>query len=135
MYDRRVVITGMGVVSPVGNDLKTFWRNLLAGVSGVGRVTAFDVSKYDCKIAAEVKNYDPAPYFNNPKDMRRSDRYTSLMYGAAKMAMADSGADLSTLDLTRFGCMLGSGIGGLRTLEIQHSILTDKGPAAACRRS
>ncbi len=128
MFDRRVVITGMGVVSPVGNDLKTFWRNLLAGVSGVGRVTAFDVSQYDCKIAAEVKGYDPTPYFNNPKDMRRADRYTSLMYGAAKMAMTDSGADLASLDLTRFGCMLGSGIGGLRTLEIQHSTLTEKGP-------
>ena len=128
MFDRRVVITGLGVVSPVGNDLKTFWRNLLAGVSGVGPVTAFDASRYDCRIAAEVKNYDPAPYFDNPKDLRRADRYTALMFGAAKMAMADSGADLSTLDLTRFGCMLGSGIGGLRTLEIQHAIITEKGP-------
>ena len=118
----------MGVLSPVGNDLKTFWRNLLAGVSGVAHVTAFDVSNYDCKIAAEVKDYDPVPYFNNPKDARRADRYTQLMYGAAKMAMADSGADLASLDLTRFGCMLGSGIGGLRTLEVQHSALENKGP-------
>ena len=128
MFDRRVVITGMGVVSPVGNDLKTFWRNLLAGVSGVGLISSFDVSTYDCKIAAEVKGYDPTPYYNDRKDLRRSDRYTALMYGAAKMAMADSGADLATLDLTRFGCMLGSGIGGLRTLEVQHALLTEKGP-------
>ena len=128
MYERRVVITGMGVVTPLGNDLKTFWRNLIAGVSGIGHITAFDTTGYDCKIAGEVRNYDPIPYFSNPKDVRRSDRYTQLMMGAAKMAFADSGADMSQLDGTRFGCMLGSGIGGLSTLETQHSALVNKGP-------
>ncbi len=128
MTDRRVVITGMGVVTPIGNDLKTFWRNLLAGVSGIGRITAFDVSDYDCKIAGEVRGYDPLPYFNNPKDVRRSDRYTQLTMGAAKMAFNDSGIDLASVDLTRFGCMLGSGIGGLSTLETQHTALMNKGP-------
>ncbi len=128
MFERRVVITGMGVVSPVGNDLKNFWRNLLAGVSGIGRITAFDVTNYDCKIAGEVRGYDALSYFSNPKDVRRSDRYTQLMMGAAKMAFADSGADISQLDATRFGCMLGSGIGGLSTLETQHSTLVTKGP-------
>ena len=128
MYERRVVITGMGVLTPLGNDLKTFWRNLIAGVSGVGHITAFDTANYDCKIAGEVRNYDPTPYFSNPKDMRRSDRYTQLMMGAAKMAYADSGVDMSRTDPTRFGCMLGSGIGGLATLEVQHSALVNKGP-------
>ena len=126
MTDRRVVITGMGVLSPVGNDLKTFWRNLLAGVSGIGRITAFDVSDYDCKIAGEVRGYDPVAHFNNPKDARRSDRYTQLTMGAAKMAFADSGIDRARVDLTRFGCMLGSGIGGLSTLETQHTALMNK---------
>ncbi len=128
MFERRVVITGLGVISPVGNDLKTFWRNLLAGVSGIGRTTAFDTTDYDCKIAGEVRGYNPAQFFNNPKDARRSDRYTQLMMGAAKMAFADGGLDLATVDLTRFGCMLGSGIGGLSTLETQHTILVNKGP-------
>ena len=128
MYDRRVVITGIGLVSPLGNDLKTFWRNLLAGVSGIGRIQAFDTTDYDCKIAGEIRNYDSAPYFANPKDVRRSDRFTQLMMGAAKMAFADSAADISTLDPTRFGCMLGSGIGGLSTLETQHGTLMTKGP-------
>ena len=128
MFERRVVITGMGVLTPLGNDLKTFWRNLIAGVSGIGHITAFDVSKFDCKIAGEVRNYDPLPYFSNPKDVRRSDRYTLLTMGAAKMAFADSGCDMSQLDRTRFGCMLSSGIGGLSTLENQHSILVTKGP-------
>lgn len=128
MYDRRVVITGMGVVTPIGNDLKTFWRNLIAGVSGISRITAFDVSDYDCKIAGEVRGYDPVPFFNNAKDARRSDRYTQLMMGAAKMAMADCGIDLETENRERFGCMLSSGIGGLSTLETQHTQLMTKGP-------
>ncbi len=118
----------MGVVTPIGNDLKTFWRNLIAGVSGIGRITAFDISDYDCKIAGEVRGYDPLASFNNPKDVRRSDRYTQLMMGAAKMAFNDSGIDLASVDLTRFGCMLGSGIGGLSTLGTQHSVLMNKGP-------
>ena len=128
MYDRRVVITGLGVLSPVGNDLKTFWTSLTSGVSGIKRISTFDVSNYDCQIGGEVRGYDPLSYFKTPKDVRRTDRYTQLSMGAAKMAMADSGIDLAAEDLTRFGCMLGSGIGGLRTLEIQHSILENKGP-------
>ncbi len=128
MTDRRVVITGMGVVTPVGNSIDTFWRNLVHGVSGVRRIESFDVSQYDCKIGGEVRDFDPAPFFNNSKDLRRTDRYTQLMMAAAKMAVTDSGVDPAKEDRTRFGVMLGSGIGGLRTLEIQHSILENKGP-------
>ena len=129
MFERRVVITGMGVVTPVGNDLPTFWTNLVNGVSGVKRIESFDVTHYDCQIGGEVRGYDPLPYFNHStKEVRKTDRYAQLTMGASKMAMADSGVDLEKVDLTRFGCMLGSGIGGLRTLEIQHSILENKGP-------
>ncbi len=128
MFERRVVITGMGVLSPVGNDLDTFWRNLTHGVSGIGPITAFDCSDYDCKIGGEVRNYDPLRYFSSSKEVRRCDRYTQLMMGAAKMAATDSGIDWNTVNLQRFGCMLGSGIGGLSTLETQHSLLMAKGP-------
>jgi len=128
MNDRRVVITGMGVVTPIGNDLPTFWRNLTHGVSGIRRITAFDVTQFDCKIGGEVQDFDPAPYFNNSKDIRRTDRYTQLAMAAAKMAVTDAALDPNGSDPTRVGVFLGSGIGGLRTLEIQHSILENKGP-------
>ena len=128
MFERRVVITGMGVVSPVGNDLETFWHNLTSGVSGIGPITAFDTADYDCKIAGEVRDFDSNQWFNNPRDARRADRYVQLMMAAAKLAVKDSGVDFEQEDLHRFGCMLGSGIGGLRTLEIQHSLLEVKGP-------
>jgi 3-oxoacyl-[acyl-carrier-protein] synthase II len=128
MNERRVVITGLGVVTPIGNDLKTFWRNLLAGVSGIRRITAFDPAEYACKIAGEVQDFNPLQFFNNPKDVRRTDRYAHLLMAAAKMAMHDSGVDLETTDRERFGCMLSSGIGGLLTLETQHSLLLTKGP-------
>jgi 3-oxoacyl-[acyl-carrier-protein] synthase II len=126
--DRRVVITGMGVVTPVGNDLETFWRHLKEGVSGIDKIQAFDVSGYDCKIAGEVRNFDPKNYFTNPKDVRRTDRYTHLAMAAAKMAKEDSGIDLEKVDRLRFGAIVSSGIGGLKTLEDQHSALLNKGP-------
>jgi 3-oxoacyl-[acyl-carrier-protein] synthase II len=127
--NRRVVITGMGVVTPVGNDLETFWSNLLKGVSGIGRIQAFDTSAYDCQIAGEVRDFDPKNYFKNPKDVRRTDRYTHLAMAAAKMALEDSGVDLQKTDRRRFGAVVSSGIGGLKTLEDQHTILMTKGPS------
>src|SRR3954468_18865468 len=127
--DRRVVITGMGVVTPVGNDLETFWRHLKEGVSGIGKIQAFDVSGYDCQIAGEVRNFEPKNYFSNPKDVRRTDRYTHLAMAAAKMAKEDSGVDLEKIDPHRFGVIVSSGIGGLKTLEDQHSALLNKGPS------
>jgi len=126
--DRRVVITGMGVVTPVGNDLETFWRHLKEGASGIEKIQAFDVTGYDCKIAGEVRNFDPKNYFTNPKDVRRTDRYTHLAMAAAKMAKEDSGIDLEKVDRHRFGAIVSSGIGGLKTLEDQHSALVNKGP-------
>src|ERR1700682_1656624 len=126
--DRRVVITGMGVVPPVGNDLETFWRNLRNGVSGIGRIQTFDTSAFDCQIAGEVRDFDPKNYFKNSKDVRRTDRYTHLAMAAAKMALEDSGVDLEKTDRQRFGAIVSSGIGGLKTLEDQHTTLLNKGP-------
>ncbi|HST31124.1 MAG TPA: beta-ketoacyl-ACP synthase II [Chthoniobacterales bacterium] len=128
-FDRRVVITGMGVVSPVGNDLETFWAALKEGKSGIGKITAFDISQYDCKIAGEVRNFDPKPCFKNPKDIRRTDRFVQLAMGAAKMAVQDGGVDLEKVNRDRFGTIISSGIGGLKTLEEQFTILMNKGPS------
>jgi 3-oxoacyl-[acyl-carrier-protein] synthase II len=127
--DRRVVITGLGVITPVGNDLDTFWTALKEGKSGIGRITAFDIAQYDCQIAGEVRNFDPKPFFNNPKDVRRTDRFVQLAMAAAKMSIRDSGVDLGKVNRDRFGAIISSGIGGLKTLEDQFSILMDKGPA------
>jgi 3-oxoacyl-[acyl-carrier-protein] synthase II len=129
MSYRRVVVTGIGVISPIGNDLKSFWGNLVEGKSGIREITQFDSSTFDCHIAGEVREFDPKPYFKNPKDIRRSDRYTHLAMAAAKLALEDSGIDLEKVDRSRFGVLMGSGIGGLKTLEDQHTILMNKGPA------
>jgi 3-oxoacyl-[acyl-carrier-protein] synthase II len=127
--DRRVVITGLGVVTPIGNDVDTFWGNLKNGVSGIGKIQAFDTTAYDCQIAGEVRDFEPKNYFRNPKDVRRTDRYTHLAMAAAKMAKDDSGVDLEKVDRRRFGVIVSSGIGGLRTLEDQHTVLMTKGPS------
>jgi 3-oxoacyl-[acyl-carrier-protein] synthase II len=127
--NRRVVITGLGVVTPIGNDLDTFWRNLRNGVSGIGRIQAFDTSAFDCQIAGEIRDFEPKNYFKTPKDVRRTDRYTHLAMAAAKMAMEDSGLDLEKTDRKRFGAIVSSGIGGLKTLEEQHTTLMTRGPS------
>jgi 3-oxoacyl-[acyl-carrier-protein] synthase II len=128
MSERRVVITGIGVVSPVGNNLASFWDSLKAGRSGIGRIDAFDTEKFDCKIAGEVRGYDATPYYKTPKDVRRTDRYTQLAVGAAKMSLDDSGLDLGSIDLDRAGVMIGSGVGGLATMETQVGQMMTKGP-------
>ncbi len=129
MKDRRVVITGLGVITPVGNDVETFWNNLKNGVSGVELLQAFDTTEYDCKIAGEVRDFDPKAYFKNPKDVRRTDRFAHFGMAAAKLAMADCGIDLEKVNRQRFGVIVSSGIGGLKTLEDQHSVLLNKGPS------
>ena len=129
MNDRRVVITGMGVVTPLGSELETFWDNLLKGRSGIGRITRFDTADYDCRIAGEVRDFEPRNVFNNPKDVKRTDRFTQMAMGAAKMAMKDSGIAMEKTNRERFGVIVSSGIGGLKTLEDQHSALVNKGPS------
>src|SRR6201989_3249400 len=129
MSERRVVITGMGVVTPVGNGIETFWSNLKNGVSGIGTIDAFDPSEYDCKIGGQVSDFDPKPFFKNPKDVRRTDRFTHLAMAATKMAVADSGIDMDNLkERDRFGVLVSTGIGGLKTLQDQLRILLTKGP-------
>src|SRR5215470_275327 len=125
--DRRVVITGIGVMTPVGNDLPTFWHSLENGVSGIGQITLFDTTGYDCKIGGEVRNFDPVKYFKVPKDVKRADRYSHLLMAASKMAVQDAGlGDFEGINKDRFGCFLGSGIGGLKSIEDQHTNLITK---------
>jgi 3-oxoacyl-[acyl-carrier-protein] synthase II len=128
--DRRVVITGLGAITPLGNDVETFWRNLKNGVSGIHRIEAFDTSAYECKIGGEVRAFDPKAFFKNPKDIRRTDRFAHLALAAAKMALEDSGIDVENLPRRdRFGVIVSSGIGGLKTLQDQLTILLTKGPS------
>jgi len=127
--DRRVVITGLGVVSPLGNTPEVLWKNLLEGQCGIDAIQAFDVSAYDCQIAGEVLDLDPTPAFPTPKEIRRTDRYAQFGIYAAHQALLDSGLDLNQANLEEVGAFIGSGIGGLSTLEKQHSILESKGPA------
>src|ERR1700744_202082 len=94
--ERRVVVTGMGAVTPLGNDVATFWQNLTAGQCGVGPITHFDASAYDTKIAAEVKNFDPTPAFPSPKEIRRTDRFSQFGVYAAWAALKESCLDLAT---------------------------------------
>ena len=127
---RRVVITGLGTVTPVGNDVERFWSNLKNGVSGIRAIDAFDTTAYDCKIGGQVRDFDPKPFFKNPKDVRRTDRFTQLAMAAAKMAVADSGIDIENLEQRdRFGVIVSTGIGGLKTLQDQLTILLTKGPS------
>ena len=128
MNDRRVVITGLGVITPVGNDLESFWHSLKNGVSGIRTITAFDTTAYDCRIGGEVRGFDPKPVFKNPKDVRRTDRFAQLSMAAAKMAMVDASIDMAQENSERFGVLVSSGIGGLKTLEDQYSVLLSKGP-------
>jgi 3-oxoacyl-[acyl-carrier-protein] synthase II len=125
---RRVVVTGLGVVSPLGNDIETLWSNLLAGQCGVDRITLFDPAPFDTQIAAEVKQYEAAAAFPSPKEARRSDRFTQFGIGAGFQALRDSGLDLNRVDRDAVGVFIGSGIGGLHTTEEQHKILLQRGP-------
>jgi 3-oxoacyl-[acyl-carrier-protein] synthase II len=128
--DRRVVISGLGAITPLGNNVETFWQNLKNGVSGIHKIEAFDTAAYDCKIGGEVRGFDPKAFFKNPKDVRRTDRFAHLALAAAKMALDDSGIDVEKLSRRdRFGVIVSSGIGGLKTLQDQLTILLTKGPS------
>ena len=128
---RRVVVTGLGTISPVGNTIEEFWKSLLEGKSGVKRLTCFDPTHFTTKIAAEVRNFDPSPYLS-PKEIKRMDRFVQFAVCAAKMAMADSGIHLDKEDKDRIGVLIGSGIGGLHTVEAEHgqflALGLEKGP-------
>ncbi len=126
--DCKVVVTGMGVVSSLGADVETFWRELIAGQCGIARITGFDPAAFDTQIAAEVKNFDPAPAFPSPKEVRRTDRYSQFGVHAAWQALRDSGLNLEQVNRDEVGVFIGSGIGGLETVTAQHTILLQRGP-------
>ena len=128
MKKNRVVITGLGVVSPIGNNKEEFWDSLCKGVSGVDRLKAFDPTDFSCKIAAEIKNFDSEKYFNK-KEIRRMDYFVQYAIASAIMAVEDSGLDLDKIDKDRAGVIVGSGIGGLKVIEDQYSIYKEKGPS------
>ena len=123
----RVVITGLGVISPIGNSAEEFWNHLLEGKSGIDYIKAFDVSEYPTKIAAEVKDFNPEDYMDK-KDTKRTDRFVQFAIAASKMALKDSGIDMDQEDRDRVGVYIGSGIGGLGTFEDQYRTLLEKGP-------
>jgi 3-oxoacyl-[acyl-carrier-protein] synthase II len=125
---KRVVVTGLGVISPIGNTTNEFWKALLEGESGTDVLTAFDSSKFDSHIAAEVKGFDAAKVLNS-KQLRRMDRFVQFGVAAAKEAFDDSGLNLSKENVDRIGVYVGSGIGGLHTIEEQVRIYLDKGPS------
>jgi len=124
---KRVVITGLGAVTPIGIGKEAYWQALLAGVSGVCKITRFDASQFTTQIAGEVKNFDPTQYIDK-KEAKRMDRCTQFAVAASKMAFEDSGINLETEDRTRIGTMIGTGIGGMDTLDEQFKNLFDKGP-------
>lgn len=125
---RRAVITGLGVISPLGCELDAFWRRLKAGESGIGPIKAFDVAQYDSRIAGEVKEFN-IDAFIEKKEQRRMDRFSHYAVAASDLAFRDSGLDLKVEDPDRIGCIVSSGIGGLQTLEAQHAVITEKGPS------
>jgi 3-oxoacyl-[acyl-carrier-protein] synthase II len=126
--ERRVVVTGLGVVTPLGHQLDVFWNNLVAGQCGIDRISSFDAMPFDSQIAGEVKNFDPAPAFPSPKEIRRTDRFSQFGVYAAYQALLDSGLDLAKENRDEIGVIIGSGIGGLQTTTEQHKILLDRGP-------
>jgi 3-oxoacyl-[acyl-carrier-protein] synthase II len=124
---RRVVITGLGVVTPIGTGKDTFWENLCAGISGVTRVTHFDVTDYPTQIGAEVQDFNPLDFVDK-KEARRMDRFGQFAVAAARLAVQDARLDTAAVDWERAGVSVGSGIGGIQTLEDQIKILYEKGP-------
>ena len=126
--ERRVVITGLGVVSPLGQTIESTWAGVVAGQCGIDRITAFDCAAFDTHIAAEVRDFNAVASFPSPKEARRADRFTQFGVAAAHQALLDSGLDLEKADRDEIGCFIGSGIGGLSTTEEQHKIILAKGP-------
>ena len=125
--DRRVVITGIGVITPIGSNKEEFWQNLVTGRSGITTVTGFDASAYSCRIAGEIPDFEPTRYIEK-REARKMDRFTQFAVAAALMAWQDAGLDKNEIDRDAAGVIVGSGIGGIKTIEEQHRILLEKGP-------
>lgn len=124
----RVVITGLGVVSPVGTGIGLFWQNMLAGKSGITRITHFDPSNFDAQIAGEVKDFDPLKFMDK-KDARRLIRFIQFSIGASKMAVEDAKLSITPENAPDIGVIIGSGIGGISIMEQEQTVLMTKGPS------
>ncbi|WP_129729080.1 beta-ketoacyl-ACP synthase II [Ectobacillus funiculus] len=127
MEKKRVVITGLGAITPVGNDVETAWTNVINGVSGIGRLTRLDPDLFPAKVAAELKDFEVEQYIDK-KDARRMDRFTQYAVVAAKMAVEDANLTINDENAPRIGVWVGSGIGGMETYEDQYRTLLEKGP-------
>lgn len=127
MGERRVVVTGLGAVTPVGNDVKAMWESLVNGRSGIDIAAQVNVDQFPAKVAAEVKDFEPEKYIDR-KDIRRMDLFTQYAVAAAKMAVEDANLVIDDSNATRVGVWIGSGIGGMKTWEEQHIRLLEKGP-------
>ncbi|MEN9204384.1 MAG: beta-ketoacyl-ACP synthase II [Thermostichales cyanobacterium SZTDM-1c_bins_54] len=125
---RRVVVTGLGAVTPIGNTVSSYWDSLMAGRSGIAPITHFDPSQHDCRIAAEVKDFDPTQYMDR-KDVKRTDRFVHFAIAAVKQALADAQFAITDLNAEQVGVLIGTGIGGLKVMEDQQTIYLQKGPS------
>ncbi len=125
--EKKVVITGMGAITPLGIGIPQFWENLISGKSGIATITRFDPKNLDSKVAGEVKDFDPLNFMEKA-EARRNDRFTQFAWAASDEAILDSGLDLDKVDRFRAGVIIGSGIGGLQTLIQQHDQFIEKGP-------
>lgn len=124
---KRVVVTGLGAITPIGNTLSEYWEGLLAGKNGIGPITLFDASRHDCRIAGEVKGYDPHDYLER-KEAKRTDRFAQFAVSASKQAIADANFEINDLNAEQVGVLIGTGIGGLKVLEDQQEIYLSRGP-------
>src|SRR5258706_3785994 len=123
---RRVVVTGMGAITPVGNDVATTWRSLIEGKSGTAPITKFDASKFPVRFAAEVKGFNPLDFMER-KEAKRADQYTQYAVAASRQAMTNAGlVERNGMDPDRIGVIIGSGIGGLKRLEEQHDVYPER---------
>jgi 3-oxoacyl-[acyl-carrier-protein] synthase II len=125
---RRVVVTGIGCLSALGPDTASFWDSLMKGRSGISRLTRFDPTDFPTKVGAEIKEFDPGKYMD-PKEAKRNDRYTQYAVAASRMAVEDAKLDVNKIDSEKFGVIIGSGIGGMETIEAQSRVLFERGPS------
>ena len=127
MNNRRVVVTGLGAITPIGNNVEDFWKGIKEGTCGIDEITLFDTSDFKAKLAGEVKNYNPEDFLDK-KSAKRLDRFSQFAVIASKEAMKDSGISEENTDMTRVGAIISSGIGGIKTIEEQNRNLIEKGP-------
>ncbi|MDA0267777.1 MAG: beta-ketoacyl-ACP synthase II [Cyanobacteria bacterium] len=128
LVKKRVVITGMGAITPLGNTLETYWQGLMAGQSGIGMITQFDAANHAAKIAGEVKGFDPLQHLDR-KEAKRMDRFAQFAVVASQQALADAQLEITELNAEQVGVMIGTGIGGLRVIEEQQAVYLNRGPS------